>query len=109
MEQPQGYATPRQGDLVCLQKKAFYGLKQARRAWHIKIDGVLKSLGLLQSHYNGNLYYLKEGTKTLLLILYVDDLLVTGDHTERITWLIQQLLNRFEMTNLGQVTQYLRL
>jgi transposase InsO family protein len=109
MEQPQGYATPGQGDLVCLLKKALYGLKQAGRAWHIKIDRFLKSLGLLQSHYDGNLYYLKEGTQTLLLILYVDDLLVTGDHTERITWLIQQLLNRFEMTNLGQVTRYLGL
>jgi hypothetical protein len=43
----------------------------------------------------------------IALVLYVDDLFITGGDTKRITWLKQELQNQFDMTDLGLVTKYL--
>ena len=56
---------------------------------------------------NYSLYYLLEEGGITILILYIDDLLVTGSNNSRCTWLRQQLMNKFEMTNLGNASYYL--
>jgi len=43
----------------------------------------------------------------MILIFYVDDLLITKNHTTRIKWIISQLATKFEMTNLGYFNLYL--
>jgi hypothetical protein len=104
VERPPGYSIAGQEDKVCLLLKALYGLKQAPRAWHAKIDTFLKAHGLLQSAADPNLYYFKDSNNQwVFLMLYVDDLLITGNATSKINWLIDQLLGRFEMTDLGRV------
>jgi hypothetical protein len=45
----------------------------------------------------------------VILILYVDNLLITSVHLEKIEWLKCQLQKRFEMTNLGDVSHYLKI
>jgi hypothetical protein len=42
----------------------------------------------------------------LALILYVDDLFLTGSHTKKIQWLVQQLQTKFQMTNLSRISTY---
>ena len=59
-------------------KKSMYGLKQAPRAWYEKMDGFLMSLGFNKSVADPNLYYHIVGDKCLILVLYVDDLFLTG-------------------------------
>jgi hypothetical protein len=59
-------------------KKALYGLKQAPRAWYEKMDGFLMSLGFNKSVVDPNLYYHIDGNECLILVLYVDDLFLTG-------------------------------
>jgi hypothetical protein len=63
---------------VCRLKKALYGLKQALRAWYSRIDGYLQSLGFTKSKADPNLYYIFSQTNLLILVLYVDDLFLTG-------------------------------
>ena len=63
---------------VCKLKKTLYGLKQAPRAWYEKMDGFLMSLGFNKSVVDPNLYYHIVGDKCLILVLYVDDLFLTG-------------------------------
>eukprot|EP00253_Pinus_taeda_P025204 PITA_25204 len=59
-------------------KKALYGLKQAPREWYERIDSYLMKLGFTRSEANPNLYFNVEDDKPLILVLYVDDLFLTG-------------------------------
>ena len=64
---------------VCKLKKSLYGLKKSPRAWFKRFDKVVKGLGFLQSQANRTLSYMhsKEG-KVAVLIVYVDDIILTG-------------------------------
>jgi hypothetical protein len=63
---------------VCRLKKAMYGLKKAPRSWYAGIDGHLMSLGFNKSVLDPNLYYKIVNGESLILVLYVDDLFLTG-------------------------------
>ena len=79
IEQPQGFETDDREAYVCRLKKALYGVKQAPRAWYGRIDGFLVSLGFTKSKKDSNLYYKVEDDGIMILLLYVDDLFLTGE------------------------------
>jgi hypothetical protein len=60
-------------------KKALYGLKQAPRAWYGRIDSFLMSLGFTKSKFDSNLYFKVMNDEPVILLLYVDDLFLTGE------------------------------
>lgn len=76
MEQPQRYM--HNSSLVCKLKNSLYGLKQAPRAWYAKMDSYLLSQKNLCCKYDSNVYFLKKIDSLLIIVLYVDDLLITG-------------------------------
>jgi hypothetical protein len=78
IEQPEGFVIHDEKSHVCRLKKARYGLKQTPRAWYEKMDGFLMSLGFNKSVADPNLYYHIVGDECLILVLYVDDLFLTG-------------------------------
>eukprot|EP00253_Pinus_taeda_P004435 PITA_04435 len=78
IEQPEGFETHEKKFHVCRLKKALYGLKQAPRAWHGRINGYLQKMGIAKSDTDPNLYYLVVDNEPLILVLYVDDLFLTG-------------------------------
>ena len=78
IEQENGFVINEKDSRVCKLKKALYGLKQAPRAWYARIDGHLISLGFNKSVVDPNLYYKTVNVEALILVLYVDDLFLTG-------------------------------
>jgi hypothetical protein len=60
-------------------KKDLYRLKQALRAWYGIIDSFLMSLGFTKSKSNSNLYFKVMSDEPVILLLYVDDLFLTGE------------------------------
>jgi hypothetical protein len=107
MRQPPGYSTPRQEHLVCELRKSLYGLKQSVHNCNRKISRWLRRHSLLYASADNNLYYHYTSKQIVILILYVDDLLITGNYTSKITWLQQKLQDRFKMSYLGALTKYL--
>ena len=108
IEQPGGFKVHGKETHVCRLKKALYGLKQAPRAWYGRIDGFLVRLGFTKSDADSNLYYKVVEGDTLILVLYVDDLFLTG--AERlVTWCKKQLSSEFEMKDLGSMHCFLGL
>lgn len=87
--------------------KSFYGFCQALISWYTKIDKYLKHQSLKRNEVDYNLYYMKEGIKIVILLLYVDDLLMIGSVATKIKWLIAQLKSMFEMTNFRLLKFYL--
>eukprot|EP00253_Pinus_taeda_P025987 PITA_25987 len=78
LEQPEGFEIHNRESQVCRLKKALYGLKQAPRVWYERIDSYLMKLGFTRSEVDPNLYFKVEDYKPLILVLYVDDLFLTG-------------------------------
>ena len=106
VEQPLGFETHDRETHVCKLKKALYGLKQVPRAWYGRIDSFLSSLGFTKSKADSNLYDKVEEGNPVILLLYVDDLFVTG-----VDGLIadtkRKLAAEFEMKDLGMMHCFL--
>jgi hypothetical protein len=78
IEQPQGFEVEYKKNNVCKLKKDLYGLKQDPRAWYGRIDGFLTSLVFTKSKVDSNLYFKVMNDEPVILLLYVDDLFLTG-------------------------------
>jgi transposase InsO family protein len=89
-------------------KKALYGLKQAGRQWKNKLDEVLTKNGFTRAQSDDCLYILRENGKIILEVLvYVDDMAVTGPDIGEIIRFKHNLTNDFEITNLGEIRHIL--
>ena len=74
----------------------------------LRIDGFLMKLGFTKSIVDSNLYYKVVDGHSLILVLYVDDLFLTGAE-KLIEWCKQQLASEFEMKDLGLMHYFLGL
>ena len=92
---------------VCKLKKALYGLKQAPRAWFEKFSTVITSLGFRSSNHDSALFIKVTTAGRILLSLYVDDMVITGDDVAGIDRLKLELASRFEMKDLGPLRYFL--
>ena len=91
------------GDFDCFELvKAIYGLKQASRIWNETFHEFVCSVGFQVSEFDPCLYLKIANEECVLLLVYVDDVLVTGSSTEMIARTKSDLKTRFEMTDSGQ-------
>eukprot|EP00253_Pinus_taeda_P029458 PITA_29458 len=74
--------------------------EQAPRAWYTRIDSYFTTLGFTKSEVDANLYHITIDGKLLILVLYVDDLILTGDD-ELIKSCKKDLAREFEMKDMG--------
>jgi hypothetical protein len=96
IEKPQGFEVEDRKSHVCRLKKALYELKQAPRAWYGRIHNFLTSLGFTKSKADSNLYFNVMNDEPVILLLYVDDLFLTGEE-KLITECKKRLASEFEM------------
>eukprot|EP00253_Pinus_taeda_P009909 PITA_09909 len=108
MEQPPGFIQI-ESSLVCQLKKSLYGLKQAPRTWYAKMDSFLLDTGFSRCHSNNTVYTKKVGKSRIILVLYVDDLILTGSDPNLINHVKSSLKKKFEMTHLGHLHYFLGL
>ncbi|GAB9476805.1 hypothetical protein Gpo141_00013862 [Globisporangium polare] len=102
VEQPVGYKVKGKEDYVCLLQKSLYGLKQAPLEWNNALDELLHEIGFRRCYKDYGLYILREGDVTILLTVYVDDVLIIGTETD-IKRVETKLNERFKMKALGTV------
>ena len=108
IEQPEGFEIFN-GELhVCRLKRAMYGLKQAPRSSYTRIDNYFTRLGFSKSEADPNLYQIVVEGKFLIIVLYVDDLILTGDEM-LIHSCKADLAKEFEMKDLGLLHYFLGL
>ncbi|MCO5584428.1 hypothetical protein L7F22_038355 [Adiantum nelumboides] len=105
--QPRGFVKKGQENKVCKCHKALYGLKQSPRAWYEKADTHLVKRGFRNSPIESTLYVKREGDVLLIVVLYVDDLLITGPNEGHIAEFKADLNDTFKMKDLGLLHHYL--
>lgn len=84
MSMTQGFSNQHKSTHACRLLKSLYGLKQASRQWNLKLTTALISFGFSQSPSDNSLFTKKSGGKIVIILVYVDDLLITGDDLDMI-------------------------
>lgn len=89
-------------------KKALYGLKQAPRAWYSRIESYFLKVGFSKCPYEHTLFVKTRNNGELLIIcLYVDDLIFTGNCSAMFDEFKESMMNELEMTDLGMMHYFL--
>ncbi|RVX18797.1 Retrovirus-related Pol polyprotein from transposon TNT 1-94 [Vitis vinifera] len=107
MQPPPGLSV--ESNKVCHLRRALYGLKQAPRAWFAKFSSTIFRLGYTASLYDSALFLRRTDKGTILLLLYVDDMIITGNDLSGIQELKDFLSQQFEMKDLGHLSYFLGL
>ena len=94
---------------ICHLRRAFYGLKQAPRAWFAKFGSTISRLGYMANHYDSALFLRHTDKGTILLLLYVDDMIIIGDNLSGIQELKDFLSQQFEMKDFRHLSYFLGL
>jgi len=105
MQPPPGVnAPPRYVRHLC---RALYGLKQAPHAWFECFVSVIRDAGFSQSDHNPTLFVHLSPRGRILLLLCVDDMLITRDDIDHINHVKQQLGEQFQMFDFGTLSYFL--
>lgn len=83
--------------------KSLYGLKQASRQWNAKLTDALLTAGYSQSHLDYSLFTKRRGDKMVIVLVYVDDLLLTGNDAGLIEETRHTLHSHFKIKDLGEL------
>ena len=107
MEAPPGFMENSNPREVCRLKKSLYGLKQSPRAWFGRFTLAMKKYGFKQSNSDHTLFLKRRNGLITCLIIYVDDMIITGNDEEEMTRLKVNLFKEFEMKDLGRLKYFL--
>lgn len=104
MDQPEGFLTTGKDNLVCKLKKSIYGLKQASRQWYLKFNDTITSFGFVENTVDRCIYMKVSGSKFIILVLYVDDILLAANDISLLHDVKKFLSNNFEMKDMGEAS-----
>jgi hypothetical protein len=104
MAQPNGFIMEGKECMGCLLKKSIYGLKQASRQWYLKFDSKIKKFGFKENVEDNCVYAKFKNGKYILLILYVDDILLTSSDVNLLLEMEKLLSSNFDMKDLGEAS-----
>lgn len=108
MDLPPGCMIPkRHSQKICRLKKSLYGLKQSPRAWFGRFTKSMIAFGYHQSNADHTLFLKRQQGKITALIIYVDDMVVTGNDPNEREALQNYLSKEFEMKDLGPLNYFL--
>ena len=107
MEQPPGMSDPTFPNHVCKLQQALYGLKQTPRAWFDRFSAFLLQHGFFCSLADPSFFILHSSHGTLIFLLYIDDMLLTGSNPQLLDNFIKILHIEFAMKDLGPIHHFL--
>ena len=107
MEQPPWFVAQGEIERVCHLRKSLYGLKQSPRAWFGKFSQAVKEFGMQKSKYDHSVFYRNSSSSIILLVVYMDDIVITGSDSKGISSLKSFLQSQFHTKDLGMLRYFL--
>nr|GEZ96750.1 putative reverse transcriptase, RNA-dependent DNA polymerase [Tanacetum cinerariifolium] len=107
MEAPPGFSEHFEHREACRLKKSLYGLKQSPRAWFGRFTLAMKRYGFKQSNSDHTMFLKNRKNRVTCLIIYVDDMVTTGNDEKEIKRLKEGLFTEFKMKDLGNLKYFL--
>ncbi|KAG8496960.1 hypothetical protein CXB51_008168 [Gossypium anomalum] len=110
MEQPLRFEEvgPNGQQLVCQLNKALYGLRQAPRAWFQTLrQYLIDQLGFRASKADPSVSIRSTFESLLLLIIYVDNIVITGSSNQEIDKVVHLLNMNFALKDMGPLSFFL--
>ena len=107
MSPPPGLLRQGEDNLVCRLHKSLYGLKQASRQWFSKFSEAIRAAGYVQSRADYSLFTRIQGKSFTALLIYVDDILITGNDPVSIAAIKKFLHSQFHLKDLGDLKYFL--
>ena len=107
MSQPPGYVDSNNPTHVCQLTKVICGLKQAPRAWYTELKTFLLHFGFRNSISDPSLFIYHHGPHYIYLLVYVDDIIITGSSPSHLTSFVTTLAQRFSLKDLGTLSYFL--
>jgi hypothetical protein len=109
LSQPHGFEDSSHPHHVCHLHKALYGLKQAPRAWYMKFSAYIQQMGFHRCPYDQSLFSHRQSLDIIMLLIYVDDILITRSSPSIIRSFISHLSAVFHIKDLGDAHFFLGL
>ena len=108
MEQLPGFVAKGESGLVCKLCRSLYGLKQSPRAWFSRFSSVIQEFGMIRSTTDHSIFYHHSSTRQCIyLVVYVDDIVITGNDQDGIQKLKQHLFSHIQTKDLGKLKYFL--
>ena len=104
MMQPENFESNDSKQLVCRLKRSIYGLKQASWQWYRKFDQVITSFSFKENTIDQCIYLKFSGSRFIILVLYVDDILLASSDMELLHETKRFLSSKFDMKDLGNAS-----
>ncbi|XP_016186272.1 uncharacterized protein LOC107627980 [Arachis ipaensis] len=96
-------------NMVCRLDRSLYGLKQASRQWNSKLCDALRAIGFQQSRNDYSLFTKDSKGGFTVILVYVDDLIVTGTDLREIEFIKHHLHELFRIKDLEELKFFLGL
>jgi len=109
VEQPLGFEKEKKPNHVYKLRKALYGLKQAPRAWYARLKTFLLANNFKMGSVDKTLFLLKQGKDTLIVQIYVDDIIFGGSSHALVAKFVDSMSREFEMSMMGELNFFLAL
>lgn len=88
-------------------RRALYGLRQAPRAWYLRLVQELESMGFTRSSVDPSIFYADTPAGRVILLVYVDDIAVASSSLAAIANVKSSLLKAFPGRDLGEASYFL--
>jgi len=109
VSQPPGFEDHQHPGHVFKLKKALYGLKQAPRQWYERLSDFLTSQGYERGTSDKTLFIKKKGDDTILVQVYVDDIIFGSNNEELCETFVEIMKSEFQMSVMGELNYFLDL